>query len=73
MATLHASEGTALGTAMLAGVACGAYPSTEAAVERLVKIKETFDPDPERARIYDERFGIYRDLYPSLKTINHRL
>jgi len=73
MATLQASEGTALGTAMLAGVACGVYPSTQAAVEHLVKVKETFEPNPENVRIYDERFKIYRNLYPTLKAINHRL
>lgn len=73
MVTLQSSEGTAMGTAMLAGVACGAYPSTQAAVEHLIKVKETFEPNPEKVRIYSERFKIYEDLYPTLKAINHRL
>jgi len=73
VATLQTSEGGSLGTAMLAGVATGVYPSLDAAVNLLIRDKERFEPRPDVARRYDERFELYRELYPTLKELNHRL
>ena len=42
------------GAAILAGVACGAYPSVSTAVERLVGLARRFEPDPDRCRLYGE-------------------
>ena len=47
-------EPGAFGAAMLAGVACGAYPSVSAAVERLVGVARRFEPDLDRGRLYGE-------------------
>ena len=42
-------QGPGMGGAMLAMVACGLYPSVEAACKKLVTVQETVTPDPEIA------------------------
>ena len=59
-------EPGAFGAAMLAGVACGAYPSVSAAVERLVVVARRFEPDigsraPLRGRCATELAASQRD------------
>ena len=46
---LSVEEGPALGGAMLAAVGCGQYSSVEEIAEKIVKVKETVEPDPEIA------------------------
>ncbi len=61
-------QGPGLGAALLAAVACGAYPDVQTAAGQLSgKIAEHTLPDPELTALYDERYGIYRALYPALK------
>ncbi len=60
-------EGPGMGAAMLAMVACGVYHSTEAAAEAIVKIKSTEEPDPMLMDRYDERYRLFRKLYPALR------
>ena len=62
-------EGPGMGAAMLAMVACGIYPSTEAAAKAIVKIKSTEEPDPDLTACYNERYQLFRKLYPALKEI----
>lgn len=38
-----------------------------------VKVKETRDPNAERHKVYEELFAIYRDVYPNIMSLNHRL
>jgi len=71
--SLGVSEAASLGAAILAGVAVGEYKSIEEAVETLVRIKETFYPQEKVTRIYEEKFLIYRDIYPALRDLNHRI
>ncbi|MFY9175836.1 MAG: xylulokinase [Caldicoprobacterales bacterium] len=70
---LEAEEGPALGGAMLAAVGCGEYASVEEAAERLVRTRLTVEPDPEIVALYDERYKVYRDIYPQLKGIFQKL
>jgi xylulokinase len=73
MVTLQTSEGGALGTAILAGVATGVYGSIDEAVTNLIREQDHFEPRPEMVERYDERFEIYKKLYPILKDVNHAL
>lgn len=66
---LEVEEGPALGGAMLAAVGCKEYNTVEEVVEKVVKTKETVEPDPEIAALYDERYYIYRSIYPALKGV----
>jgi len=71
--SLKVSEAVSLGAAILAGVAIGEYGSIEEAVETTVGIKEVFYPRKEKTRVYEEKFGIYKDIYPTLKNLNYRI
>lgn len=62
-----AEEGAAYGTAILAMVGVGAYPSLEAAVEILSEAIEAVQPQEQAA--YEAAFERYTPLYESLKVV----
>ena len=62
-------EGPALGGAILAAVGCGAYSSVEEAASKLVKVKETVEPDAELVAKYEEKYQYFRKLYPTVKDL----
>ena len=62
------SESCALGSAMTAAVAAGAYRDFDEAARAMVAIEKTVDPNPAHASIYDDLFGRYVELY---KTLNN--
>lgn len=66
---LENEEGPAMGAAMLAAVACGEYPTVEAAAEKCVKIVETIEPDPVLADKYEQCYQKFRKIYPACKGI----
>jgi xylulokinase len=68
-----ADEGPAYGAALLAGVAAGVYSDVEAACSTVRLRNEVTEPDPERTRIYDQLYEVYRSLYPATKEAMHRL
>lgn len=69
LVTTNAQEGPAFGAALLAGVACGAYPSVQQACALAVHAVERTTPDPERVALYASAYETYRALYPALKPI----
>ena len=68
-----AEEGPGYGGAILAAVACGEYPSVEAAAAKLVKVAETVRPDPAIAARYEERYRKFRLIYPAMKALFQQL
>ena len=60
-------QGPGYGGAMLAAVACGAYPSVVECARALVRVKDVVEPNPELAPAYDARYQVWRTLYPALK------
>jgi xylulokinase len=66
-------EGPAYGAALLAGVAAGAFADVEEAGARVRLREEVTEPDPERARRYDELYEVYASLYPALRDAMHGL
>ena len=59
-------EAATLGAAILAGKAVGLYSSVEEAAGRMIQIKERFEPAPANRAIYDDTFGMYKNLYEAL-------
>jgi xylulokinase len=68
-----ADEGPAYGAALLAGVASGVFADVEEATTRVRLLDSVTEPDPERARRYDELYGVFVSLYPALRDAMHAL
>lgn len=66
---LESEEGPAMGGAMLAAVACGEYASVEEIAQKLVKVVDTVEPEPEIAAKYEERYAQFKEIYPALKPV----
>jgi xylulokinase len=71
--SLKVAECGCLGAAILAGVGSGEYDSVDEAVEMLISEADFFQPDPVMHKQYNERFGIYSELYPTLREVVHRM
>ena len=54
---------------MLAAVACGEYASVEEAAEKLVKVIDTVDPEPELVEKYESRYAQFKQIYPTCKDL----
>jgi xylulokinase len=66
---VEAEEGAAYGAALLAGVGSGAWNSVEEACAAAVRVRERVAPDPEAARLLDERYKAFRAIYPALRNV----
>ncbi len=62
-------EGPALGGAILGAVACGEYPSVEAAANKIVKIVDTVEPNAELVAKYEKRYQKFCQIYPTCKPL----
>ena len=62
-------EGPSMGGAMLAMVACGAYPDVVSAADAIVKVVDTIEPDPELVAKYNARYEQFRKIYPTVKEL----
>ncbi len=66
-------EATPLGAAILAGIGVGLYDDEQAAYDRVRRPGTTYQPDPRRTQKYAKWFQIYRELYPSMRSVSHHL
>ena len=66
---IESEEGPGLGGAILAAVGCGEYASVKEAADKLVKIIDTIEPDPELAAKYDVRYAQFKEIYPACKPL----
>jgi len=73
VAVPRVTEAAGLGAALLAGVGADLFPSAAAAADACLRITETRDPDPAMRRRYEERYALYRGLYPALTPFNRGL
>ena len=60
--TVSVQDASALGAAILAGVATGVYTSTEAAIAHNIRVTGRFQPRPELSGVYDAQHRIYKKL-----------
>jgi xylulokinase len=66
---IESEEGPALGGAMLAAVGCGEYPDVKTIAEKVVKVVDTVEPEPELVAKYEERYQKFRKIYPTVKEL----
>jgi xylulokinase len=60
------TEAACLGAALLAGVAAGIYPDVAAAVTQTVHLQRWIEPESANAAAYDDKYELYRQVYPTL-------
>ena len=64
---IESEEGPGYGAAILAAVGCGEFENVESAVDKLVHVVETVEPDAELVEKYEERYQKFKKYYPALK------
>lgn len=64
---INSKEGPAFGAAILAAVGCGKYSSVEEATEKLIKVVSTVEQDPQLVELYNKKYQVFKELYPTLK------
>ena len=67
LTTIKASEGPALGVAILAGVGAGIYNSVEDACSKIFKGGEKVNPDESLKEVYSKVYDLYNSSYPRIK------
>jgi sugar (pentulose or hexulose) kinase len=66
----HVYEASGLGAAIDLAVGLGLQPGFEAAVQDMTRVGDTFDPNPENRRIYDELYArVYLKMYKRLRPL----
>jgi len=65
--TINAEQGPAYGVALLAAVGCGAFKNVEEACAATIRVVSRTPCDKKGAKIYDRGFGVYQQLYRSLR------
>lgn len=73
--TSSITDASALGAALLGGVAAGVYAGTDDAALPLIRgDAQPIQPGPEERRaVYERRFRVFESLYPALRTAMHAL
>ena len=73
VAAPEVTEAAGMGAAILAGVAAGVFTDAASAIDSHLKIKKIYEPNPGIKALFDERYELYKKLYPAVKEINHTL
>ncbi len=68
--TVETEQGVSYGAAILAMVGCKEYSNIENAVRTIVHNHTVVQPDKELVATYDEKYAIYKQLYPAMLTIH---
>lgn len=67
VAVLEENDTSALGAVMVAAVGAGWYESIEDAIQKICHIKEQIEPVGKYKAWLEERYSIYKKLYPTVK------
>jgi hypothetical protein len=65
----QSEQGPGMGGAMLAMVACGAYPDVASVCNALTITASTITPEPGLVEKYEKRYQQFRKIYPALKDL----
>lgn len=66
---INSEEGPAFGAAILATVGCGKYANVEEATSKLIKVTETTEQDAQIVTLYNKKYEVFKNLYPTLKPV----
>lgn len=63
------TEVALMGDAICAAMGAGLYPDVFSAGEEMVRVAHVLEPQASHRALYDTLFGVYREGYPSLKSL----
>lgn len=66
---INSEEGPGFGAAILAAVGCEKFNSVEEAASKLIKVVSTIEPEVELVRKYEEKYQMFKTIYPALKSV----
>ena len=66
---LEKEEGPSLGAAMLAAVGTKRFEDVSEAVDTIVKVVDTIEPDTAIAQRYEYKYNQFKKIYPALKPV----
>lgn len=66
---INSEEGPGFGAAILAAVGCGEFKTVEEAASKLIKVVSTIEPKEELIKKYDEKYQMFKTIYPALKPV----
>jgi len=67
------TEAACWGAALLGGVGAGLFADAAQSAGAMLRLERRFEPDVRRAARYEERYQLYREVYPTLKGIQERM
>lgn len=70
--TVNTTEGAAYGAALLAAVGVGSFASVPDACDATIQITGKTEPG-ENVNAYESQYPLYRELYPALQSIFHKI
>ena len=73
VAAPEVTEAAGMGAAVLAGFAAGIFRDPAEAVHTHLKIEKVYEPNSKNRKRFNERYELYKNLYPAVKKINHQL
>jgi len=73
LVTVNTTEGAAYAAALLAAVGAGVWADVASACRESIHVTGVTAPRPDEVDRYERHYAIYRDLYPALKALLHRL
>lgn len=66
---INSKEGPGFGAAILASVGCGQFSTVEEAAKKLIKIVDTIEQNPDNVKRYEEKYKVFKNLYPALEPV----
>ena len=66
---LEKEEGPSLGAALLAAVGTKRFEDVSEAVDKIVKVVDTIEPDKAIAQRYEYKYNQFKKIYPALKPV----
>lgn len=67
------TEAACLGAALLAGTTAGVYASITEAARATIVLEQRITPDETSVRLYEQRYNLYKEVYPTLASLLHRI
>jgi xylulokinase len=70
---LKSEQGPAMGAAMLAAAGLGWYSSLKACAAQFLAPAASYEPTPEKVKLYNELYSLYQEVYGNTKSLNEQL